>query len=58
MSIISSLLIPMLEKELAALEPIAQQAIINLVKGLGHEVVAWAESKLHIDIDGDGKIGK
>lgn len=57
MSILSALL-PLLEKELLTLEPIAQQAIIGIVKGLGHEVIEWAETKLHIDIDGDGKIGK
>ena len=45
-SIISGALIALLEKELVALEPSAQQFILNLLGTLGSDVLSLVESKL------------
>ena len=58
MSLFSSLILPHLEKELIALEPQLAQFILNQLKGAASEVVAWAETKLQADLNGDGKIGQ
>lgn len=57
MSLFSSLLKPILEKELQDLEPQIAQLLLNLTKKLANEVVEWAEEKLNLDINQDGKIG-
>jgi hypothetical protein len=57
MSLFSSLILPHLERELIALEPQIAQFLLNQLKNAADEVVAWAESKLNTDLNGDGKIG-
>lgn len=57
MSLFSALLKPILEKELQDLEPQIAQLLLNLTKKLSNEVVEWAEEKLNLDINQDGKIG-
>ena len=57
MSLFSSIILPKLEKELMALEPEIAQFLLNQLKNLGAEVVMWAESKINVDLNGDGLIG-
>ena len=58
MSLLTAILLPLIEKELKEMAPEASQALIALIKAAGQQAVAWAETKLNVDIDGDGKIGK
>lgn len=58
MSILSSVVLPRLTKELVQLEPEVAMFILKHLKALAHDVVEWAEEKLNIDLDGDGKIGE
>lgn len=48
MSLLSSLILPKLEKELLTLEPEIAQFVFGQLKSMGAEVVAWAEGKLPI----------
>jgi len=57
MNYLVSLLIPILEKELLALEPQVAQFLLNELKKLSQELVNWAELKLNADLNGNGKIG-
>lgn len=57
MSLLTAVILPMLEQELGGLEPLAARALISVIKMVGQHVVDWAEEKLNVDIDGDGKIG-
>ena len=50
-------LIKALEEELVAQAPELQAVAIQELKELGQQVIEWAEIKLNIDINGDGKIG-
>lgn len=45
MSLLSSIILPILEKELIALEPSIAQFVINQLEAVGSEVMAWIESK-------------
>lgn len=45
MSLLSSIILPRLEKELIALEPLAAQFLLNQFKEAGIEFMAWVESK-------------
>ncbi len=54
MSLLSSIILPKLEKELIALEPEIAQFLINQLKILGTEVALWAENKLHITTNSQG----
>jgi len=58
MSLFSSLILPYLENELVKLEPQIAEFLLNQLKNAANEVVEWAESKLNVDINGDGKIGQ
>jgi len=58
MSVLSSVILPRLTKELLVLEPEVAMFILKHMKALAHDVIEWAEEKLHIDLDGDGKIGE
>jgi hypothetical protein len=57
MSLFTSLILPYLEKELVNVEPQIAEFALNQLKNVGAEVVAWAESKMNVDLNGDGKIG-
>lgn len=58
MSLFSAIILPKLEKEIMAMEPEIAQFLLNQLKNLGAEVVMWAESKIHVDLNGDGLIGQ
>jgi len=57
MSLLSTIILPKLEKELIGLEPEVTQFIVSQLKSLAADVVMWAETKLNVDINRDGKIG-
>lgn len=56
MSLLSALILPRLEKEFIALEPEIAQFLLSQVKVLAADVITWAEGKVNIDLNGDGKI--
>jgi len=58
MSLFSSMLQPILERELKSLEPEIADFLLNLLKNMSNEVLAWAEEKLHADLNNDGVIGE
>jgi len=49
---------PILERELKSLEPEIADFLLNLLKNMSNEVLAWAEEKLHADLNNDGVIGE
>lgn len=57
MSLLSSILLPKLEKELLSLEPDVARFILRQLKVFSAEVIEWAEDKLDMDLNGDGFIG-
>lgn len=57
MSLFSSMLQPVLERELKSLEPEIASFLLNLMKKLANEALEWAEEKLKTDLNGDGVIG-
>lgn len=57
MSLFSSMLQPVLERELKSLEPELASFLLNLLKKLANEALEWAEEKLQADLNGDGVIG-
>lgn len=57
MSLLSSILLPRLEKELVLLEPDIAEFLVRQLKVLAEEVIEWAEKKVELDINGDGLIG-
>ena len=57
MSLLSSILLPKLEKELVALEPEAYQFLLSQLKMFASEIASWAEQKINVDLNGDGIIG-
>lgn len=46
MSLLSSVILPKLEKELIAMEPEIAQFILIQAKSVGAELLAWIEKKL------------
>lgn len=58
MSLFSSMLQPVLERELKSLEPEIASFLLNLLKKLSNEALEWAESKLNVDLNSDGVIGE
>lgn len=58
MSLFSSMLQPVLERELKSLEPEIASFLLNLMKRLANEALEWAEEKLKTDLNGDGVIGE
>lgn len=58
MSLFSSMLQPVLERELKSLEPEIASFLLNLLKKLANEALEWAEEKLKTDLNGDGVIGE
>lgn len=46
MSLLSSVILPKLEKELTGLEPEAAQFLLGELKSMSAEVLAWAENKI------------
>lgn len=58
MSLLSSIILPMIERELVQAAPELSEALLKQIKALGSIMVEWAESKLNIDINGDGVIGE
>ena len=58
MSLFSSMLQPILERELKSLEPEIASFLLNLLKKLANEALEWAEEKLKTDLNGDGVIGE
>lgn len=58
MSLFSSMLQPILERELKSLEPEIASFLLNLLKKLANEALEWAESKLNVDLNSDGQIGE
>ena len=57
MSLLSSIILPKLERELVQLTPDIQQFLLAQLKIVAGEVIEWAESKINVDLNGDGKIG-
>ncbi len=57
MSLFSSLILPHLEKELVNLQPEIADFLLKQLKNAAAEVVEWAESKINLDLNGDGHIG-
>ncbi|CAB4126838.1 hypothetical protein UFOVP260_53 [uncultured Caudovirales phage] len=57
MSLLSSIILPRLEKELVAMEPAISQFILSQMKSMASEVIEWAETKIDVDINNDGLIG-
>lgn len=57
MSLLSSILLPKLEDELIKLSPDIQKFILKQLKALGADVIEWAETKINVDLNGDGVIG-
>lgn len=58
MSLFSSMLQPILERELKSLEPEIASFLLNLLKKLANEALEWAEEKLRVDLNNDGHIGE
>lgn len=58
MSLFSSMLQPVLERELKSLEPELASFLLNLLKKIANEALEWAEEKLKTDLNGDGVIGE
>lgn len=58
MSLFTSMLQPVLERELKTLEPQIAQFLLNLLKKLANEALEWAEERLKTDLNGDGVIGE
>lgn len=48
MSLLSSIILPKLERELLAVEPQIAQFLVSQLKSLGADVVSWAEKKLNV----------
>lgn len=46
MSLLSSIILPKLEKELVSLEPQISEFLIDQLHTLANEVIGWAESKI------------
>jgi len=57
MSLLSAIILPHLEKQLLEQTPEIAQTLVQAVHGVGNELVKWAEGKLNMDVNGDGKIG-
>lgn len=57
MSLLSSIILPKLERELVQLTPDIQQFLVAQLKIVAAELVEWAESKINVDLNGDGVIG-
>ena len=57
MSLLSSIILPKLERELVQLTPDIQQFLLAQLKIVAGEVIEWAESKINVDLNGDGIIG-
>ncbi len=57
MSLLSSIILPRLEKELIAMEPAISQFILSQIKSMASEVIEWVETKIEVDINQDGLIG-
>lgn len=51
MSLLSSVLIPMLEKHLISLEPLVAHFLLNELQILGTEVMNWMETKGKVAAD-------
>ena len=58
MSLLSSIILPMIERELAQAAPELSEALLKQIKTLGSLMIEWAETKLNVDINGDGVIGE
>lgn len=48
MSLLSSIILPKLEKELVLLEPEIAEFLLGQLKSIGAELFAWAEDKMKI----------
>ena len=58
MSLLSSIILPKLEKELVALEPQIAQFVLGQLKAVAVDVLHWIEQKAHVDLNEDGMIGE
>jgi hypothetical protein len=56
-SFIRNIVFKVLEEEFTKLAPEIKDVALRELKELGQNVIDWAEKKINIDIDGDGKIG-
>ncbi len=56
-SFVATHLIPLLEQELVSNAPEVQAFLLKNIKELSASVGEWAETKLNVDLNGDGKIG-
>lgn len=61
MSLLSSFirnnLLKALEEELIDMTPQLKEVALRELRELGQKVVEWAEIKMKVDLNGDGKIG-
>lgn len=57
MSIFKSMIKPLLEREIASLEPEISHFILNAAKKVAVESIEWIEERIKLDLNGDGKIG-
>lgn len=57
MSLLTAVILPMIEKEIAGLGPIATAIILRQLKAIAGEIIEWAEKQINVDINGDGIIG-
>ncbi len=58
MSLFTSMLQPVLERELKSLEPEMCSLLLTIMKKLSTEALEWAETKINTDLNKDGTIGE
>lgn len=52
MSLLTSFIIPELEKELMEVEPIIASFLVKKIKAEAAELLQWIESKTHLELKG------
>jgi hypothetical protein len=52
MSLLTSFIIPELEKELIEVEPIIASFLVKKIKAEASELLQWIESKAHLELKG------
>lgn len=50
-------LLQAIEEEIAAETPELKQVAMDELRAFGLEIINWVESRVHLDLNGDGKIG-
>lgn len=57
MNLLTSVLLPLLERQLREIEPELAEFVVEQLKLCGSDLVNWAEKKLNMDLNRDGLIG-